>query len=194
MLRRAVGWLTISAAGVLLLSTMLAHAPERTRLLFLFSVVFGGGAGWAMGRLAGELEIRHPRLVLLGAPLLVIAGPANIARLNFAQLEARARQRVQENPEELAGMRLLEGMRDGRSRPQQLQQHRLRLEPGFSDYLAARISALGWYGPPWPEIVWGVELALAGLAGAWGARRGMRSAIEVDDKRAPLGEDERVDP
>lgn len=194
MLRRAAGWLVISLAVALLSSTMLAYAPARVRLLFLVSLTFGLGIGWILGLLAGELDVKCPRSVALGAALLVIIGLANVARLDFGRLEAGARQRVQENSQELIGLRLLEGVDDGERHEQELQKHRLRLEPGFGDYLAARISALGWYAAPWPEVIWGLELSLAGLAGGWTARRRLQAAMQQADRHATPSEKKQVEP
>jgi hypothetical protein len=180
-MQRAIGWFLLCLLGVAATSGLAGHAPARVRLLLLFPLAFGLLVGSAASCLAIGLELRRSIGAALVSALLTIAGLANVARIASGELAAQARRAVQEDPQQLLALRLLESsdMRD----PRNLRSyHELRaaLQPTFGDYLASRLAGtLGWRPTPWPELAWGCEVLVAGIAAAWTTWRLMSGAGRV---------------
>jgi hypothetical protein len=165
---RWLGWLVIGVVGATLVSLAVAHAPAPVRKLVLFPVLFGLACGWGLGRLALEFRLRPSWAGALLAALLVTGGLVNVAVVSFRQVAAEARRSVQQDPQRLLGLPLLEDQ--ARHDPvwaQRYREEKLKLRPGFGDYLAGRVARFGWWRDPWPAVFWGAELLLAALAAGW---------------------------
>jgi hypothetical protein len=168
-MQRAVGWFLLVLLGVAALSGLAGHAPARVRLLLLFPVAFSLLVGSVAGYLACGLELRRSVGAALVSALLSVAGLVNVARIAYGELAAQARRAVQEDPQQLLALRLLESS-DMRNQRNLRSYHELRtaLQPTFGDYLASRLAgACGWRPAPWPELAWGSEVLIAGVAAAW---------------------------
>lgn len=172
---RAVGWFLLGLAGVAVLSGLAGHAPARVRLLLLFPIAFGLLVGAGLGLVGHNLGLRRSVPVALIVNLLAVAGLANVARIAYGELAAHARRAVEQDPQRLLALRIMEStdLTDPRDR-RSYHELRTALQPTFGDYLASRLTGtFGWRPAPWPELVWGGEVLLGGIAAAWGAWRMM---------------------
>jgi len=172
-MQRALGWFLLCLLGVAAISGLAGHGPARIRLLLLFPVGFGLLVGSASGRLAQSFQVRPAGAAALTAAALTIAGLMNVAWLAYGELAAAARRAVQEDPQRLLALRVLEStdMSDPRN-ARSYQELRASLEPTFGDYLASRLAGtFGWRAAPWPELVWSGEVLMAAGAAAWATRR-----------------------
>ncbi len=179
---RWLGWLAIGVVGAALASLAVAHAPAQIRKLVLFPVLFGLGCGWGLGRLAREFRPRPAWAGALLAALLAVGGLVNLAVLSFRQVAAEARRSVQQDPQRLLGLPLLEDQ--ALTDPvwaQRYREEKLKLRPGFGDYLAGRVARFGWWRDPWPAVFWGAELLLAAVAAGGMFVRVSRAGIQPPD-------------
>lgn len=163
---RILLWIVIGAAGVAAASALIAQGPERLRPIVLMPVLFGAATGFALGSLAAEWRLPRSKWLAVVAALLAVAGLVNVARLSFDKLAAAARRNVQEDPQQLIGLQLLQQDLEGDAGTRPYELSRLRLRPQFQDYLMGRLLGIGWQPRPWPAVIWGIELLIAaGLAG-----------------------------
>jgi hypothetical protein len=191
-MERTVGWFLLVLLAVAATSGLAGHVPARVRLLLLFPVAFGLLVGSAAGYLAAGLELRGTVRTALLSGLLTVAGLANVARIAYGELAAQARRAVKEDPQRLLALRLLEAgdLRDSRIR-QRYHELRAAVRPTFGDYLASRFATMfGWESPPWPALIWGCEVLVAGVAAAWTTRRLMSGVgrIRSSSNCEPLGQ------
>lgn len=172
-------WIVIGAVGVAAASALMAQAPERLRPIVIMPVLFGALTGFALGALAVEWRLPRSKWLAVIVALLAVGGLVNVARLSFDRLAAAARRNVQEDPQQLIGLQLLEqDLKAGAAGARQYELSRLRLRPRFEDYLMGRLLGVGWYPRPWPSVIWGAELlAAAGVAG-WVMHRKQRAAAQ----------------
>jgi hypothetical protein len=180
-MQRAVGWFLLCLLGVAAISGLAGHAPARVRLLLLLPVAFGLLVGSAAGYLACGLELRRSVPVALISATLAVAGLVNVAWIAYGELAAQARRAVQEDPQRMLALRLLEAgdMHDPQNR-RSYHELRTALRPTFGDYLASRLATtFGWRPAPWPELIWGCEVLIAGIAAAWTTRRLMSGVGRV---------------
>lgn len=164
----------VVAAGLGLLA---AHAPARVRLLGLFSIGFGLLTGWLLAGLAAQLHQRIGRVQLVIIALATLAGLiTGVCRTVMLQ---PANPKADAHPvAEMVEAQLRKPTETGPSTPPPPILSIPKLETGprpFADrlqtYLSRRVEMLGVWPTPWPELFWGLELAL-GVAGAiWIAAR-----------------------
>jgi hypothetical protein len=182
---RAVGWFLLGLVAVAALSGLAGHAPARVRLLLLFPIAFGLMVGAGLGLLAHHLELRRSVPASLIVALLAIAGLANVARIAYGELAAQARRAVEQGPQRLLALRILESTELGDPRDRR-SYHELRtaLQPKFGDYLASRLTGtFGWRPPPWPELVWASEVLIGGIVAAWTAWKLMAGVMQTTPSR-----------
>ncbi len=173
-----VAVLATGAVGGLVASV----APPRLRLIGLFAIVLGAALGWLAGRLAVTLRMPSRRAAVLGGFLTGVTGCA-VATLLHWQAYARELQAAEKSN---AGRAIMTGMlkaaeenapadpesqaalaefRDSAARALD----ELRNRRTFNAYLSHRVISLsltGWL----PAVLWGIEVMLAGAAGAFVAR------------------------
>lgn len=161
---RGLLWLGASLLAVLVLSVTGSYAPVPLKRLILFYGIFGIACGVVLRWLRAEIQPPGNRWVPVAGLVLCALGAVNLAGLSYRQF-AQARQALaQQHPQELAAIRMAEKLEA--SDPQAMQRYaeeRRKYEPRFTDYLAHRVSGLGAWKSPWPEIFWGGEVALAGI-------------------------------
>ncbi len=180
-MQRAVGWFLLGLLGVAAISGLAGHAPARVRLLLLFPLAFGLLVGSASGYLASGLELRRSVAAALISASLAVAGLVNVAWISYGELAAQARRAVQEDPQRLLALRLLESsdLRDPQNR-RSYHELRASLQPTFGDYLASRLAGtFGWRPAPWPGLFWGCEVLFGGLAAGWTTWRLMSGAMRA---------------
>jgi hypothetical protein len=91
-----------------------------------------------------------------------------MAWLSYRQLYDARQKAAAEHPQDQAALAMLEKLAaDDPETRRRYEEERRYSAPGFSDYLAYRVSSLGVWPPPWPELFWGGELLLAGGLCAW---------------------------
>jgi len=174
-------WSACALLGGAGLSAIVASLPSEARKLLLFPLAFGLAVGWGVGRLATAFEIpgRWPRGVVAG--VICLLGLLNVGRISYARMQAAAAENVQRDPKQLLALDLLAAQADGDAGwSRRYQEERMRLKPTFADYLAARLTQLGIWRPPWPLGVWIGELSVGGAAAAWLAARAVPTSQEND--------------
>jgi hypothetical protein len=158
-------------------------APPRLRLIGLFAIALGAALGWLAGRLAVSLRMPSRRAAMLGGILTGATGCA-VATLLHWQAYSQALQAA-EKPN--AGQALMANMlkaaeenaltdpksqaalaefRDSAARALD----ELRNRRTFNGYLSHRVASLGLTGSL-PVALWGLEVVLAGVAGAFLTRQ-----------------------
>jgi cytochrome c biogenesis protein CcdA len=180
---RVIAWIVIGAVGVAAASALIAQAPERLRPIVIMPVLFGALTGFALGALATEWRLPRSKWLAVLAALLAVGGLINVARLSFDRLAAAARRNVQEDPQQLIGLQLLEqDLEGGTAGARQYELSRLRLKPRFGDYLMGRLLGVGWCPRPWPSVVWGAESLAAGGVAGWIMHRKQRAVNQAETK------------
>lgn len=189
---RFVEWLAIAAVGLAAFTLAAPYAPARMKLLGLFAVVCGLLAGWGVGTLARVLDVGRNRGSVTIAVVLIVGGQAGLAlqswRLYAAQLEATYQAEVdlplalpQGDGDGGASFDLEGTFRAGdelRSSLREERRRELAEKAGFPSFLKHRVSPLGDWASPWPEVFFGIELLLAAAVGTWVFRRTSRSSGE----------------
>ena len=191
---RILLWIVIGAVGVAAVSALIAQAPERLRPILLMPVLFGAATGFALGALAAEWKLPRSGRLALVAALLAVGGLVNVARISFDRLAAAARRNVQEDPQQLIGLQLLQQDFEGNTPgSRQYELSRLRLRPQFEDYLMGRLLGIGWQPRPWPAVIWGTELLIAaGLAGWMMDRRHRAGGDHPETREADQADTENT--
>jgi hypothetical protein len=153
-------------------------APPRLRLIGLFAIALGAVLGWLAGRLALTLRMPSRRVAVLGGLLTGATGcivatilhwQAFSRELKAAEkpsagqaLVARMLQAAEQNaPTDPESQAALAEFRSSAARAlDERRNHR-----SFRGYLSHRIASLGLTGVL-PAALWGIEVLLAGAAGA----------------------------
>ena len=164
-------WILACCLCVGVLAVMAAHAPARVRLIGLFSVGFGLFVGWLTTRLAQLFEVRPARstIIMLAASLTLVGFVAT----TWQTFRLDELTQVKSSEEELAARLMREFDRQqGIVTPDvaplsSLDQFR------FRGYLSRRVSQLGRWPSPWPELFWCGECISAGIAAGWFAQRSL---------------------
>ena len=166
--------LVSGAAGGLVASI----APPRLRLIGLFAVALGAVLGWLAGRLALKLRMSSRRVATAGGLLtsvtgcvvvtllhwqsyareLQVADKPNAGQAMIANMLKAAQENAPTDPEAQAAMLEFQGTAE-----KALDEARQRRT--FRGYLAHRVASLGLTGVM-PTALWGIEVLLAGVAGA----------------------------
>lgn len=139
------------------LALVAAHAPARIRLLGLYSLAFGLLNALIQTRLAAMLNVRVNSTVVALIALTTFAGLVG----SFCQTVA-LQPTIKPPDANFHPVAALVAARMGEAAPKDE-------IPMFGDrvhtYLIRRVSLLGDWSSPWPEVFWGGELLL-GTAGA----------------------------
>ncbi len=169
-----LSWLARTALVVLALSITAAQAPEHVKLLGLFSVAVGG----AMGAASAFLTQPHPNRVLwrwlLVMSLMAFAGLAGSTWLVFradAALQAKSPQ------QQMAVTMMKQMERDSGGEIDSAPTASVVNE--FRWHLILRVSKLGKWSSPWPELFWSLELLGGSVAAAWCFQLGATSSREA---------------
>ena len=135
-----------------------AHTPSRIRLLGLYSLAFGLLSALIQTRLAVLLNVRVTAIVIVLIAATTLAGLIGSVCQTVALLPQS--KPLDSNFHPVAAMVA--------ARMENTEQVK-ELVPTFAErmhtYLIRRVSLLGDWSSPWPEIFWGGELIL-GTAGA----------------------------
>ena len=162
-------WILACCLCVGVLAMMAAHAPARIRLIGLFSVGFGLIVGWLTTRLAQLLEVRPARsvIIMLAASLTLVG----LVATTWQTFRLDELTQVKTIDEELAARLMREFDRQqGIATPDLTPSSSLQ---SFRGYLARRVSQLGRWSSPWPELFWWGECASASVAAGWFAQRSL---------------------
>lgn len=167
-IRTAALWLACGAVAAAGLSVAAAILPEGLRKLLLLPALLGAGTGFALIWLGGEFPVRSRRLRIVAAFLLAVAATAHLGWLNSRQFRATREQEAAKDPQQES---MLEMVSAGEKDPVNLAKYdaqRRVWHPHFEDYLAHHAKGLGAWAAaaPWPGILWGAELLLAGAVSA----------------------------
>jgi hypothetical protein len=200
--RRAAVWLAGSIAGVALLVVLSVRSPERIKLLLWFPVAVGCLAGWGLGRLSRELGLGPSRGLTLASACLILFGQLGTAlstyHLRTTELQrqfakeplADFRDQLAKPPDDPKEKTAFEEMQRGLERSEEQRRQML----SFRGYLQHRVSLIGKWPSPWPEVLWGSELALATLAGTWLARRTARDLALPNEVHSIAASSTRLPP
>jgi hypothetical protein len=183
-MRSLLKWLAAAALAIGGLSALAGQLPPRIRLLGLFAIGFGLLSGGCAAALADGFEVRRSPLAAAAVCALTAAGFANIAWAGYRQTQAAAARAVAADAQQLLALRLLESTMDVDPVVQRrYREERARLQPGFHDYLARRLSRFGTPPAPWPEIESGLEVLLGAAAAAWiFLRKSWRQSPDLSEK------------
>lgn len=165
---RWAGLVFLVALVASVLAPQLPSSLKRLGLMYAgLGGVIGGVAGWLAVRGLGPASstegtgLPRPRRMLWVVLLLTLAGLLNTAVLSARQYRTAVAANVLKDPNTVAYRELLKKAAPGSAEAaSQLEMLDRRLAPGFRDYLAFRFSQLSRRPSPFPEFLWGVELAL----------------------------------
>jgi hypothetical protein len=167
-----------------------AQVPERGRLLVWFAIAFGLLAGCVVMWLVEWFRVPFPRTITLTATLLIAAGEvATSVMAHHRQVpdleRIIANRRDDKNPLAAAESQFLEEPIEEESPEARLAREQLRAEHDRSErirrewlavrerrltwrgFLQHRVSSVGAWPTPWPELLWLTEVAAGSAAGAW---------------------------
>ena len=155
-----ITWIAVSSVGVTALALLAAHCPSRIRLIGLFSIAFGLGAGWVITQAARILELHPPlRAMEVMSALLTLAGligcTIEIFRLDELRHPEFANERL--------ARQMIAQMNSAASENISVPAAPSVLTR-FQQHLAQLIRQLGQWQSPWPEIFWTSELIAAACA------------------------------
>ncbi len=164
-------WIVLSAICVTAWTLICAHAPARIRLIGLFAVGYGLGAGWLLKQLARKLAFEGERFIPWLVGLLVVAGQIGLA-VESHRLFVNEMRRSLENDKARSALAALlqnnapEGDPTSRKMLDDMRES-LGLHTEFRGYLARRLAPFGRWSSPWPEIFWSLEIAASAAAAVW---------------------------
>ena len=197
---RVAGWVVASACGVAALAVAASQVPERARLLLWFAIAFGLLAGCGAMWLVERFRVPFPRLITVLTAIIIAAGEFATSMLahhrqvpeleeiianrrdNKGPLAAAEKQFLEEpagddSPEARVAREQFraEHERTARIRREWLavREHRLT----WRGYLQHRVSTIGAWPTPWPELLWLFEIAAGSAAGGWLANRAARRSF-----------------
>lgn len=187
---RIASWLLAGSLLVAIVAWASIHAPPRVKILGLFAVVTGGAAGWLLGRSARSLGVLDRRAVVPLAFVMVAAGQVGVGIGAHHVWADGIRRQYQVDPSglltgQIAAPESVSSDPEQQARYEQVladyfEQHRderadtLARITRFEAYLQHRVSVLPVWFHSWAGLFWGLEIVLAGLAGAWVAGESVR--------------------
>lgn len=167
---RWAGSVLVAGLGLSVFAPQLPAGWKRLGLMYAgLGALIGGLAGWLATRRQPPLVaspdegtlIPRPRRMLWLVLLLTLAGLINTAVLSARQYRTTVAANILKDPNAVAYRELLrKGAANNAEAPAQLETLDRRMAPGFREYLAFRFSQLSRRPSPFPELLWGVELAL----------------------------------
>jgi len=157
-------WLAGGLLSVLILSLTASLAPTVFKRLVLFHVIFGVAAGMVLLWLAAEIRPGWRKSLPVWGTMLCLLGAINMGWLSYRQFQKARADFAAANPRDAALQSMLEklSVNDPELKARYEEEER-RIHPRFQDFLAHRISSLGDWKTPWPEMFWSVEVLLSGL-------------------------------
>ena len=170
-------WLAAGAVFLTAWTLVCAHAPSRIKLIGLFALAYGLLAGLVLKHLARLAGLRPSWQLPALTFVLVAAGQVGLAleshRLYAAEVQRNIESdksraalalmlQTSEPPADPESRALFDDMRQTLGAPSQTR---------FADYLQHRLSSLGNWPAPWPEVIWCLEIAASAAAAAWLASR-----------------------
>lgn len=154
-----VMFVIVASIATIALALAAAHAPDRIRLLGLYSIAFGLLLAWIQVRLAAFLQMKVTFLVIAIIGLLTLAGLVASACQTVA-LEPQPKLEASFHPVAALVAAQMEKENPGKAK---------EVPPTYPDrfrsYLVRRVNNLGDWSSPWPEAMWVGEILL-GTAGA----------------------------
>lgn len=174
-------WLLASTGAVAGLAVLAVHAPNRIKLLGLFAVAIGFLEGYGIGQFAQHGRVPSRRLVGLAAFAIIVAGQIGATWEAHRLYDRTLREQYRADPTALFAGRV--GFEPGSAMAEILQEtrreraERLDRLTSLSAYLKHRVSAVGSWSQPWPAVLWGAEILIAGAAGTWIALRQLPAAF-----------------
>lgn len=148
-----------ASIATIALALAAAHAPDRIRLLALYSIAFGFLAAWIQVRLATFLQIKVTSLVIAIIGLLTLAGLVASACQTVA-LQPQPKLDANFHP-----VAALVAAQMEKENPVKEKQVAPTFPERFRSYLVRRVDTFGGWSSPWPEAMWVGEILL-GTAGA----------------------------
>ena len=191
-------WFWVAVFVITVMALIWAHSPARVRLIGLFSLAFGLGAGWILGVTTRFLERPVPRKVVLLSFVLIALGEVGWTlesyRIYVGQLKLTYEQDVprlitpelfkQQDSQDKKGVNVPQRMKAAGTLGESIQEARqkeLAKRIGFPVYLQQRLTPLVQWTTPFPELFWSCEILLGSLAGAWITRHVIRDAQRLDE-------------
>ena len=162
-------WLLSSSSAIMAVSILAAHAPDRVRLLGVFSIGLGLICGFVSARLSILSGVRSHSVVIVGALLMALAGligsTCETARLTAAQHPANNKDRMATLLIEQLKQAVPGEVPVATAKPSWLESFRIHLSRRIDE------KRLGKWNRPWPEVLWGIETLAGSAAAGWMARR-----------------------
>jgi len=157
-------WLASGLFSVLILSLTASLAPVVFKRLILFHAIFGAAAGMVLLWLATEIRPSWRKSLPAWGAGLCLLGAINMGWLSYRQFQKARADFAAANPRDAALQSMLEklSVNDPEFKARYEEEER-RVHPRFQDFLAHRISSLGDWKTPWPEVFWSVEIFLSGF-------------------------------
>jgi xanthosine utilization system XapX-like protein len=168
-------WIAACLLATIAVSLVAAQAPPRIRLIGIFPVMLGLLIGGLVVWLAEKLDaVASRRFQVVAAMLLAVGGWGGLTWETFRRDEVLS---VKSANQELAA-RLMKEFEQQTNTPH-LELDRPTTVKAFRAYLARRVQQLGDWSRPWPELFWGLELVMTGVAAGWVSTRAGWSAAEI---------------
>ena len=152
---QAVVWCLACLVAVTGVAILAALLPARVRLLGLYLPAVGGLCGWLCRWLASQFDQRWSKSQTFVATLIIVVGL--LLTTGLAQRRYRQQYEQEAPPPSVLALR-------------QHPEFGLPLD-GPPPYLQSRVSPLGRWQSPWPEVFWGAEVLVGTLLGGWLASR-----------------------
>lgn len=160
--KRNLAWLAAGLLSVGILSLTASFAPTVFKRLLVFYAVFGVACGMVLVWLAAELRPPWKRSLPVWGAGLCLLGGINLGWLSFQHFQKARAEYAAAHPRDAALQSMLENL--SKNDPElkaRYEEENRRIHPRFQDFLQHRISPLGDWKTPWPELFWGLELFLA---------------------------------
>lgn len=146
------------------LSLTASFAPPILKRLILFHIVFGMACGMTLVWLAAEIRPAWKWSLPVWGAGICLLGSINMGWLSYQHFRQARAEYAAAHPRDAALQSMLEKFSaDDPELKARYEEENRRIEPHFQDFLAHRISPLGDWKSPWPELFWGVELLLASV-------------------------------
>lgn len=174
-------WLFTSVLLMLAIAAVAAYAPARIKLLGLFAVGFGVVCGLVSAAVAQSTATAITRAKSLLVGLLVAGAFVLVSLSSFRSYRAELKDvagdrksaafktltklQLGKLPEDEQSRQQVEQMREAVDSHLEEQNAKERLK-SFQSFLEFRVSPLGDWAFPWPQLFWVAEMLLATVAGA----------------------------
>ncbi len=158
-------WLLAGFLAAAVLSVTASFAPAEMKRLLLYYVVYGIACGAVLHWLSIELRPGTPRLLPYFAGVICLVGALNLGFLSYRHFEQGRQKLALERPKDVEILKTLRSASE--QDPEVYEQYSRELRqfsPRFDDYLRHRVSSLGEWNRPWPELFWGFEVLLSAIA------------------------------